>query len=67
MVVIISQGTRLILNLRDVALTGGIDSTFDVTLELRAVQNPRPEPSPVASMTGPVPETATSATVISVA
>ena len=57
----------MILNLRDVALKGRMDPPCDVTLECRAVQNPVPEPSLVASVAGPMPETATSASVISVA
>ena len=44
-----------------------IEPEIDVSLELKAVQNPAPELSVLAGMTGSAPGTATSATVVSVA
>ena len=43
-IVINAQGTRLILNLRGVALKKETDPTFDLSLELVAAQNPAREP-----------------------
>ena len=43
-IMIYTQGTRLILNLRDVAVNRAIEPAVDVTLELMAVQYPAPEP-----------------------
>ena len=59
-----TQGTRSILNLRDVSVKGGMEPACDVTLELMAAQNPALEPSLVAGMTGPALRTATSAIVM---
>ena len=54
-----TQGTRLILNLRDVSVRRGIEPAVDVTLELMAVRNSTPEPCLGVGITGSAPETAT--------
>ena len=64
-IVINTQGTRLILNLRDVALQRRI-GPFDAALELMAMQSPALEPSLQTGMMGSAPRTATSTIDISI-
>ena len=62
-----TQGTRLILNLRDAAVHRDAESAFDLTLELMAVPSPAPAPSFVTEMSESTHGTGTRASVISVA
>ena len=62
------QGTRLILNLCDTAAKGEMEPTFDLSLEFSVHHHAEPvlKPCLVAGMTGAVPGTVTSATIISI-
>ena len=63
-----TQGTRLILNLRDTAVKRQREPAFNLTLELMDVPSPaRPPSRLMIEMTGTVPGTGTSITDISVA
>ena len=62
-----TQGTRLILNLRDAAVHRNTQSAFDLTLEVMTVPSPAHAPCFVTEMIESTPGTGTHASVISVA